>query len=144
MKKSKILILILMLSLLLGVVFATAVSALVRSDVNSGGDLASTSWISAPSKTMVQCDGGETCTHENNSCYAYSFAVVGDTQNLNYIDAKNYVAAKAENADLTYAAYTSAHMRTLYNWILSNKDSKNIQYVMGLGDITQSFNTNQT
>ena len=55
-----------------------------------------------------------------------------------------YAAAKKENPSLTYADFTSAHMRTLYNWILNNKDSKNIQYVLGLGDITQSFNTTQT
>ena len=47
---------------------------------------------------------------------AYSFAVIGDTQDLlyHYPDDFHYV----------------------YDWILANKESKNIQYVFGLGDIT--------
>ena len=142
MKKSKVLVLALMLALLVGVVFATTVSAFMYANSASGEKLASDSWISAPAKTLVKCQGGD-CDHTGCD-YVYSFAVVGDTQNLNYIDAQNYNAAKKDNSSLTYADYTSAHMRTLYNWILENKDSKNIQYVMGLGDITQSFNTSQT
>ena len=48
--------------------------------------------------------------------YAYSFAVVGDTQivNTSYQD----------------------RLGGIYDWIVENKKSKNIQYVMGLGDIT--------
>ena len=142
MKKSKILILALTLSLIFGAVFAVTASAFMKNDTKSGKELAADSWISAPAKTLVKCQGGD-CDH--TTCdYVYSFAVVGDTQNLNYIDAQNYTAAKAENPSLTYAEYTSAYMRTLYNWILANKDAKNIQYVMGLGDITQSFGTSQT
>lgn len=60
--------------------------------------------------------------------YDYSFAVVGDTQNLNYRDAKE----------------GSKNMNKLYTWIKSNTEALNIKYVMGLGDITQSFNVNQT
>ena len=48
--------------------------------------------------------------------YAYSFAVVGDTQCLN--------------------DFYPEYFQTLYNWIIENKDEKNIQYVFGLGDIT--------
>ena len=48
--------------------------------------------------------------------YAYSFAVVGDTQCLN--------------------DFYPEQFQTLYNWIAENKESKNIQYVFGLGDIT--------
>ncbi len=49
--------------------------------------------------------------------YAYSFAVVGDTQSLSY----------------TYPEKVS----DLYNWILRNKDDKKIAHVMHLGDITE-------
>ena len=142
MKKSKILVLALTLMLLVGVVFATVASAYTHANSASGSSLASDSWIAAPEKALVKCQGGD-CDHTGCD-YVYSFALVGDTQNLNYIDAQNYTAAKAENDSLTYADYTAAYMRTLYNWIIANKDAKNIQYVMGLGDITQSFNSTQT
>ncbi len=49
--------------------------------------------------------------------YAYSFALVGDTQCLSY--------------------YHPEKMSTLYDWILANKTDKKIAYVMGLGDITE-------
>ncbi len=54
--------------------------------------------------------------------YAYSMAVVGDTQQLTEYDVKNGTA------------YTSA----LYDWLVANAESKNIKLVMGLGDITQT------
>ena len=142
MKKNRIIVLALVFLLLVCTVFAVAASAFAKNDTKNGDSLAADSWVSAPGKTLVKCPGGS-CDHQ--SCdYVYSFAVVGDTQNLNYIDAENYTAAKKQNESLTYETYTSAYMRTLYNWILNNKESKNIQYVMGLGDITQSFNTSQT
>ena len=49
--------------------------------------------------------------------YAYSFAIVGDTQTVN-----------DQNPEL---------LKNIYQWILNNKDSMNIQYVIGLGDITE-------
>jgi hypothetical protein len=49
--------------------------------------------------------------------YDYSFAFVGDTQQLS----EKY----------------PEHVYTLYDWILNNKESKNIEYVFGLGDITE-------
>ena len=49
--------------------------------------------------------------------YAYSLAVVGDTQTFTY-----------QNPDL---------LKNMYQWIIENKDAKNIQYVIGLGDITE-------
>ncbi len=55
-------------------------------------------------------------SEEIETDYAYSFAVVGDTQCLN--------------------DFYPEHFQTLYNWIAENKESKNIQYVFGLGDIT--------
>ena len=48
---------------------------------------------------------------------SYSFAVVGDTQSLIY----NY----------------PDKFSMIYDWILDNKDDKNIRFVMGLGDITE-------
>lgn len=99
-------------------------------------------WIEAPPTEQVKCLGGD-CDHTECD-YVYSFAVVGDTQNLNYIDAQNYTKAKEANPSLTYADYTQAHMRTLYNWILDNKESKNIQYVLGVGDITDSPSPDKT
>ena len=57
--------------------------------------------------------------------YAYSFAVIGDTQNLNlYSDVRK----------------GTSYLKGMYQWILDNQTSKNIQYVMGVGDITQSWN----
>ena len=48
--------------------------------------------------------------------YAYSFCVVGDTQMTTDYDAKN--------------------LFHLYDWILNNQDRNKIQYVFGMGDIT--------
>ena len=50
--------------------------------------------------------------------YAYSFAVLGDTQIL------------AESYPEKYTA--------LYDWVLGNVESKKIKFVLGLGDITNS------
>lgn len=55
--------------------------------------------------------------------YAYSFAVVGDTQ---------YIAR--DNPE---------NMTKYYQWILDNKESKKIECVIGLGDITDSNKTEQ-
>ena len=49
--------------------------------------------------------------------YAYSLAVVGDTQ--------------------TVTNYNPGKLKDLYQWIINNKTKKNIQYVIGLGDITE-------
>lgn len=49
--------------------------------------------------------------------YAYSLAVVGDTQTVT-----------VKNAD---------KLKNIYQWILDNQASKKIQYVIGLGDITE-------
>jgi len=48
--------------------------------------------------------------------YAYSFAVVGDTQIMAYKYPEQF--------------------HKIYDWIIANKDSKKIAHVMGLGDIT--------
>lgn len=47
----------------------------------------------------------------------YCFAVVGDTQCLSW--------------------YHPDKMASIYDWILDNQESKNIQYVIGLGDMTE-------
>ncbi len=49
--------------------------------------------------------------------YDYSFAVIGDTQEL------------SEDAPVT--------LSMLYDWLINNKESHKIEYVLGLGDITQ-------
>ncbi len=48
--------------------------------------------------------------------YAYSFAVVGDTQTM-----------CEENPEA---------MEKIYDWLIANKDTHKIKYVMGMGDIT--------
>ncbi len=48
--------------------------------------------------------------------YAYSFAVVGDTQTM---------CEKDPEA-----------MDSIYNWLIANKDTHKIKYVLGMGDIT--------
>ena len=53
--------------------------------------------------------------------YAYSFAVVGDTQWL--------------------SRYKPAKMEKLYDWIVANAEARKIAHVFGLGDITDAWNT---
>lgn len=60
-------------------------------------------------------------SHEPTLDYAYSFAVVGDTQWL--------------------SKYKTEKMEGIYDWIIANKDSKKIAHVFGLGDITEDWNT---
>lgn len=48
--------------------------------------------------------------------YDYSFAVIGDTQ--------------------TMCEKDPAAMESIYDWLVDNKDTQKIKYVMGLGDIT--------
>ena len=115
MKKSKIISLALSVLLLVGVITGIAISA------SASGDVTEQDWISAPSKALKKCEGGD-CDHTGCD-YVYSFAVVGDTQNLNIYDVNN----------------NTEYMKALYSWILQNKDSKNIVYSLGLGDITQAY-----
>ena len=56
--------------------------------------------------------------------YAYSFAFLGDTQFL--ID-----------ADINKGGGTK-YATPIYDWLLANKDSKKIEYVFGLGDVTET------
>ena len=55
--------------------------------------------------------------------YAYSFACIGDTQFL--------VEKDVNNGTTQYAS-------PIYDWIIANKEEKNIQHVFGLGDITDN------
>ena len=115
MKKSKIISLALTVIFLIGIITAIAISA------SAAGDVTEQDWISAPNKALKKCEGGD-CDHTGCD-YVYSFAVVGDTQNLNIYDVNN----------------NTENMKALYSWILQNKDSKNIVYSLGLGDITQAY-----
>ena len=54
---------------------------------------------------------------------AYCFAIVPDTQVLSYMYDQN----NTENNSI----------QNIYQWLLENKDDKNIQYVIGVGDITE-------
>ncbi len=60
-------------------------------------------------------------SHTPDIDYAYSFAVVGDTQWL--------------------SKYKPAKLEGIYDWIIANKESKKIAHVFGLGDITEDWNT---
>ena len=62
--------------------------------------------------------------------YAYSLAIVGDTQILVETDANSRQDDDPSN-DTNYTA-------SIYNWIVANKDAKKMQYVIGLGDITNN------
>lgn len=61
---------------------------------------------------------------------AYSFVAIGDTQKTTYRDAITYgiTTPTAENST-TYR---------MYQWLANNKTAKNIQMVMGMGDITDA------
>jgi hypothetical protein len=52
--------------------------------------------------------------------YAYSFAVVGDPQYMTQYDAR----------------FGTTYVKDMYKWIVDNAEGKNIQHVIGVGDIT--------
>lgn len=56
--------------------------------------------------------------YDGVSDYAYSFAVIGDTQRVNSEYPDKFVG--------------------IYDWIIANAESKNMKMVLGLGDITQN------
>lgn len=68
-------------------------------------------------KNNIYTDNLWNDTVEPVTDYAYSIAVVGDTQEL------------SEDMPIS--------LSMVYDWIVSNKDAHKIGYVMGLGDITQ-------
>ena len=63
-----------------------------------------------------------------NSDFAYSLAVVGDTQKMTKYDAAN----------------GTEYLSNIYTWLLDNKEEEKIEYVMGLGDIVDTFNSTAT
>ena len=58
---------------------------------------------------------------ENEETYDYSFAFLGDTQFLVYKDINEG---------------TTKYTKAIYDWLIENKDEKKLQYVFGLGDIS--------
>ena len=108
-KKSRLIIAL--ISLLVLTAIAAAIPAAAASSVKESD------FLKAPEKTLVK-----------GVDYAYSFAVVGDTQTLNVQDAAN----------------GTENMKKIYEWIVRNKDAKGISFVMGLGDITDTFKSSGT
>lgn len=68
---------------------------------------------------------GDWIDREHVTDVDYSFAVLGDIQNTTYDAAKNY----------------TLNLDKMFSWILKNKETKNIQYVFGLGDSVESMTT---
>lgn len=60
--------------------------------------------------------------------YAYTIALVPDTQTINLLDTQSKYNDKKTSNDTYY-------MDTLYQWLLDNKESQKIELVIGLGDI---------
>ena len=58
---------------------------------------------------------------EHAKDYAYSFAIVGDTQAITLKDSQS----------------GTNNIGTIYDWIVDNVEEKKIQYVFGMGDITE-------
>ena len=68
--------------------------------------------------------------------YDYSFVFIGDTQILTMLDAGN---TNKEEGSLPSEWKNQNYMNTLYQWIVDNKEEKKIEYVVGLGDITENI-----
>ncbi len=82
----------------------------------------SVSAFAASSITGYEEDANWSNTNANAPTdYAYSIAVVGDTQSLVVKDLTN----------------GTNYISNIYSWIADNVDEKNIQYVLGVGDITE-------
>ena len=87
--------------------------------------------------------------------YKYSFAIIPDTQNINKYDVFNKdTSINYSNllSDPTNQAYIDAYfngtegdsLSYIYDWIVANKDSKNIQLVLGVGDVTNDDGVDTT
>lgn len=72
--------------------------------------------------------------------YAFSFALVGDTQTLSTLDASTEETMK-EWGFKASDHVNKGYMSTIYTWIANNVEEKKIAHVFGLGDITQNRNT---
>ncbi len=66
--------------------------------------------------------------------YAYSFAVVGDTQVITRDEAAPWQTSTTANP--YYSEDYAGSFAKIYDWILNNQDSKNIQFSFHMGDIT--------
>ncbi|MBQ3015733.1 MAG: metallophosphoesterase [Clostridia bacterium] len=64
----------------------------------------------------------------DSSSYAYSMAIIGDTQSLIYSDVQNAGVADYE-----------PRTEKIYDWLVANKESKKIGMVLGLGDIVETW-----
>ncbi len=100
--------------LLLTLALLVGITLSVGLNASAATKVTESDFITAPEKTLVK-----------GVDYEYSFALVGDTQILNLHDVEN----------------GTSNMKALYNWIIANQQTFNIQYVMGLGDITQTFSS---
>lgn len=75
---------------------------------------------------------------ENQALYD-AYVAVQPTDYFYYAnsDANDYAYSMAVVGDIQITSYKHPHMlHYLYDWIIDNKTDKNIQYVLGLGDIT--------
>ena len=109
MKKSRIIALSLSLIMLVSALFAFTVPAVAAGEEN-------------------EYSGFYEKADKDASTYAYSIAVIGDTQTLSDSDYENR----------NNASYTK-RMDTLYSWLQNNIESKKIGLVMGLGDIVENW-----
>ena len=71
-----------------------------------------------------------------NALYDYSFAVIGDPQKTT-----RYEAVTRNNRDPSITVTDKQYVKStltykMYNWLVTQKDAKNISLVMGVGDIT--------
>lgn len=88
----------------------------VSADIVSVKDLSSNGMNSSYTRWIAPSE------YKNVKDYDFSFAVVGDTQCINNTK-------------------TNTHMlKPLYTWIKNNVESKKIQFVLGLGDLTENQN----
>jgi len=116
MKKAKIISLSLVVVVVALIAAIFTVPAMAASSAVTDADFVAESGLE-----LTKCPG-DTCDHKECD-YAYSFAIVGDTQTINYNDVKS----------------GERNMKKMYQWIVDNQAEKNIQYVLGLGDITDQM-----
>ncbi len=78
--------------------------------------------ITAEAVTAAEIQADLTTNPRELKDYAYSFAIVGDTQIVTYDDAFN----------------NRNNLNKLYDWVVDKKDEKKIVFSLGLGDITDT------
>ena len=70
---------------------------------------------------------------------AYSFAIVGDTQIITAIDAQSQLGSLDLSTYPQESVTGKGYVYNLYDWIVKNQDDKKIEYVLGVGDLTQNL-----